>query len=166
MPIFKKALKLSSDVFTTIVIAIAFLLIITKITGIKIYNVVSGSMEPTYHAGSLIFVRKVDPFSIKKGQVITFMLSSDSIATHRVKDIVVDKEDTNEIYFITKGDANKYEDGSPVYYKNVIGTPLFSIAYLGYIVSYLQNPYTIYILTSLIIILIVLILKDIYKKKL
>ena len=42
-------------------------------------------------------------------------------------------------YFQTKGDANEVADGSPVYYKNVVGTPVFSIPYLGYLSNWLQT---------------------------
>ena len=42
-------------------------------------------------------------------------------------------------YFQTKGDANEAVDGSPVYYKNIVGTPVFSIPYLGYLSNWLQT---------------------------
>ena len=42
-------------------------------------------------------------------------------------------------YFQTKGDANDAVDGTPVHYKNVVGTPVFSIPYLGYLSSWLQT---------------------------
>ena len=42
-------------------------------------------------------------------------------------------------YFQTKGDANDDVDGSLVHHKNVVGTPVFSIPYLGYLSSWLQT---------------------------
>lgn len=34
--------------------------------GLQVFTVLSGSMEPTYHTGSLIYVKKVDPYTIKE----------------------------------------------------------------------------------------------------
>ena len=43
-------------------------------------------------------------------------------------------------YFQTKGDANNSPDGTPVYYKNVVGVPRVTIPYLGYLAHWLQTP--------------------------
>ena len=52
------------DVFTSILVAIvvimAILLVGVRVIGLNVYTVLSGSMEPTYHTGSLIYVKKVD----------------------------------------------------------------------------------------------------------
>ena len=61
------------------------------------------------------------------------------------------------IRFRTKGDANEAEDGSLVHYKNVIGTPIFSIPYLGYIADYIQHPPGMYIAISAGAVLLLLV---------
>ncbi len=48
----------------------------------------SGSMELTYHVGALIYVKEVDPSEIQVGDAITFLPSEDTVATHRVVEIV------------------------------------------------------------------------------
>ena len=63
-----------------------------------------------------------------------------TVATHRIVDVVQDETDPSVIRFRTKGDANEAEDGSLVHYKNVIGTPVFTVPKLGYLASYIQNP--------------------------
>ena len=60
-------------------------------------------------------------------------------------EVVPDQEDPSVIRFRTKGDANEAEDGGLVHYKNVIGTPVFTIPYLGYVTSYIQHPPGTYI---------------------
>ena len=52
------------------------------------------------------------------------------------------------IRYRTKGDANDAEDGALVHYKNVIGSPVFTIPYLGYVANYIQNPPGTYIAIS------------------
>ena len=61
------------------------------------------------------------------------------------------------IRFRTKGDANEAEDGSLVHYKNVIGTPIFSIPYLGYVADYIQHPPGMYIAISAGAVLLLLV---------
>ena len=155
------------DLFTTILVVMAILLALAlvgaRLAGLGVYTVLSGSMEPVYHTGSLIYVKDVDPAEIKEGQVITFMLSEDLIATHRVVEVVPDEEDAAVIRFRTKGDANDAVDGSLVHYKNVIGTPIFSIPYLGYVANYIQNPPGTYIAIAVgAVLLILLFLPDLF----
>jgi len=139
-----KTLKKVWDGVTTIlVICIAVLAVLLagpRLMGMQVLTVLSGSMEPVYHVGSLIYVKDVDPFTLKEGDVITYMLSEDTLSTHRIVGVVPDEEDTSVIRFRTKGDANDAEDATLVHYKNVVGTPVFTIPYLGYIANYIQHP--------------------------
>ena len=144
----KKIWNVISSILVALVVLLALLLVGARVVGLQVFTVLSGSMEPTYHTGSLIYVKKVDPYTITDGQAITFMLDENTVATHRVVGIVPDEEDPTVIRFRTKGDANEAEDGSLVHYKNVIGTPIFSIPYLGYVADYIQHPPGMYIAIS------------------
>lgn len=163
-----KALKIVWNGFTTLlvtlVVILAILLVGVRVVGLTPYVVLSGSMEPTYHTGSLIYVKKVDPFTLEPGTAITFMMDEDTIATHRVVGVVPDEEDASVIRFRTKGDANEAEDGTLVHYKNVIGTPVFSIPYLGYISDYITNPPGMYIgFTALALLILLLFAPDLLR---
>lgn len=159
----KKIWNVISSILVALVVLLALLLVGARVVGLQVFTVLSGSMEPTYHTGSLIYVKKVDPYTIEEGQPITFMLDEDTIATHRVVGIVPDEEDPTVIRFRTKGDANDAEDGSLVHYKNVIGTPIFSIPYLGYIADYIQHPPGMYITISAGAVLLLLVfLPDVF----
>ena len=122
----KKLLQIISTILVALVVLLAVALVGVRLAGIRTFTVLSGSMEPTYHVGSLIYVKKVDSAAIRPGQVITFMLDENTVATHRVVEVVPDEDDPSTLRFRTKGDANEAEDGSLVHYKNVIGTPIFS----------------------------------------
>lgn len=152
----KKIWNAVSSVAVALVVILAILLVGARLVGLQVFTVLSGSMEPTYHVGSLIYVKKVDPYTIEVGQPITFMLDEDTVATHRVVGIVPDEEDPTVIRFRTKGDANDAEDGSLVHYKNVVGTPVFSIPRLGYVASYIQHPPGMYVAISGCAILVLL----------
>lgn len=140
METFKKVWNGMTTVLVLLVAILAVLLVGTRFIGLMPFTVLSGSMEPVYSAGDLIYVKEVDPFELEEGTIITFMLSEDTIATHRIVEVVPDAEDDTVIRFKTKGDANESEDGGLVYYKNVIGTPIFSVPKLGYVANFIQEP--------------------------
>ena len=134
--------------FTTLLVVLVVLLAIAlvgvRLVGLQVFMVLSGSMEPTYHVGSLIYVKQVDPAEVKVGDPITFVLNEDLVvATHRVVDISVDEEGV--IRYYTKGDANDSPDGAPVHQANLLGEPVFSIPYLGYVANFIQHPPGTYI---------------------
>lgn len=150
-----------TTVLVAIVVILAALLVGARLVGFQVFTVLSGSMEPAYHTGSLIYVKDVEYTEIKAGQVITFMLDEDTVATHRVVEVVPDETDPAVLRYRTKGDANDVEDGSLVHYKNVIGSPVFTIPYLGYLANYIQNPPGMYIAISVgAVILLLVFLPD------
>ena len=161
----KKLWSVLSTLIVIAVVALAILLAGVRIVGLTPYVVLSGSMEPTYHTGSLIYDKKVDPFTLKEGDVITFMVSEDTLATHRIVGVVPDEDEPGTIRFRTKGDANDAEDGTLVHYKNVVGTPVFTIPYLGYFSNWITHAPGKYIaITAAVVFLILLFLPDMLKK--
>ena len=162
-----KKIKRIWDVITTvlvgIVVLLAILLVGARVIGLQVFTVLSGSMEPTYHTGSLIYVKEVDTSDLEMGEVITFMLNEDTVATHRIVEVVPDETDSSVIRFRTKGDANNAEDGSLVHYKNVIGTPIFTIPYLGYVANYIQSTPGMYVaIAAGAILLLLVFLPDLF----
>lgn len=122
------------------VLVCAAALVGVKLFGISPYTVLSGSMEPTYHVGSLIYVTDVDADDLKVGDPITYVIEGGTVVTHRIIEIIPDYGENGELGFKTKGDANKTEDGTPVHENNVLGKPIFTIPLLGYVAFYVQNP--------------------------
>lgn len=160
--IMSKTIKRIWDYITTALVAIAVILAVllagVRLVGLQPMQVLSGSMEPTYHVGSLIYVKAVDYTGLAAGDVITFMLDEDTLATHRIVEVVPDENDPTVLRYRTKGDNNDAVDGSLVHYKNVVGTPVFSIPQLGYFANYIQNPPGTYIAISVGAILLLLVL--------
>ena len=153
----KKIWEGVTTILVALVVILAVLLVGVRLFGLQVFTVLSGSMEPTYHTGALIYVKEVDYKEIEPGQVITFMLDEDTIATHRVVEVVPDNEDPTVLRYKTKGDANDAEDGSLVHYKNVLGSPVFTIPYLGYLANFIQHPPGMYIAISVGAILLILV---------
>ena len=154
-----------TTVMVVLVLILAILLVGVRFVGLKPFVVLSGSMEPTYHVGSLIYVREADPQDLQPGDAITFLATETTVVTHRIADVVPDEDDPDTLWFITKGDANQSEDASPVHYRNVIGKAVFSIPYLGYLSHYIQNPPGLYIALGVGAVMLILAFMPTGKKK-
>lgn len=140
-----KILKLLSTFILVGLVIMAVLLVGIKLFGLQIYTVLSGSMEPTYHTGSLLYVKETDPKQLEVGDIITFKINENLTATHRIIELVADDKNADIIRFKTKGDANDTADGSLVESDNVVGKPIFFIPYLGYVAAYIQQPPGLYV---------------------
>ncbi len=146
-------------------VILAALLVGSRLFGFHVFSVLSGSMEPTYHVGSVIFVRPTPAEQIQVGQPITFLIDDNVTATHRVVEILPGEADPSELFFRTKGDANTAADGTPVYWKNVVGVPVYSIPYLGYAVNYVQHPPGLYVaIAAIAVLLLAMFLPEIFRK--
>ena len=169
--VLKKVWDISSSILVGVVVLFAVLLIGVRLFGVQVYSVISGSMEPEYPVGSLIYVKEVKPSEVQVGDVITFVLSNKTPATHRV--IAIDKD--NQLFY-TQGDANYqindetgekvYMEDPPVHFNYLIGKPVFKIPVLGYIAYYIQHPPGMYIaIAAGAILLILVFLPDLFKKE-
>ena len=140
---------------------LAILLAGVRLVGLKPYVVMSGSMEPVYHVGSVIYVKPCTAEAVQVGDPITFVMNDDlTVATHRVTRIDEDGE-----HFYTKGDANQAEDGTPVYSKNLIGKPVYSIPKLGYLSDWITSSPGKYItISAAAAVIILMFFPDILRK--
>lgn len=147
----KKIFNIISTFIFIVLIVLAGILFVPKAFNVQPTAVLSGSMEPTYPVGSLIFVdHNISKEDIEVGKAITFKISDTTLVTHRVVEI----NDKGE--YVTKGDANKSNDGDAVKFENVVGMPKFVIPYLGYIASYATTTSGMILLVTIILVLILL----------
>ncbi|MBE6541745.1 MAG: signal peptidase I [Ruminococcaceae bacterium] len=153
----KKVWNIAAWCLVAMVVILAILLAGVRVFGFRVFAVLSGSMEPEFMTGSLIYVREVDTDELEVKDVITFMLDENTVATHRIVGLVESEEEPGLMLFKTKGDANQDEDGTPVHPKNVIGQPTFTIPYLGYVAAFIQNPPGTYVAISIGAILVLLV---------
>lgn len=157
MKAIKKISNALGAVVVVLVVALALALVGVRLIGLKPFVVLSGSMEPAYHVGSLVYVKSVDYKELKVGDPITYMVSEDTVVTHRIIEVLPDEDDPETIRYFTQGDANTTPDAVSVHYKNIIGMPVFSIPYLGYVANYIQNPPGMYVAIAAGAILILLV---------
>ena len=156
--------------FTTamlvLVILLAFALVGVRLLGLQVYTVLSGSMEPEYPVGSLLYVKEVDCHDLQVGDDITFRATDSIVVTHRITEIVSDAETPGSLKFRTKGLANASEDANPVPDRKVLGTPVLAVPYLGYLAYYIQRPPGIYMAIAVgAILLLSSFLPDLFSKE-
>ena len=169
MKVLKKIWSIVSTILVVLVVLCAVFLMGSRLIGYQVFTVLSGSMEPAYYPGDLLYVKEVPIADIKVGDPLTFVLNEDLVvATHRVIEIktITDDEGQRATYFLTKGDNNETADNEPVHEKNVIGVPQFHIPKLGYVSDFVQHPPGLYITLAVGVILIILVfLPDMFGKK-
>ena len=112
--------------------------------GVRIFEVASGSMEPTLKINDVLLV-KVNVDDLKKDDIIAYK-SENSIITHRI--VMINDND-----LIVKGDANNTVD-SPIKKEQVIGKVIKVFPHLGIWKKVLTEP------KILILIFITLLLFD------
>lgn len=94
------------------------------------YVVLSGSMEPAIHVGSLIISTAVDPKTLEVGDVVTYTRPGDQESiTHRIVQV---KGSAQGRTFITQGDANGAPDTGEVHFDHFAGKVQASVPYVGY----------------------------------
>lgn len=150
----RKVCKVISNVLIVLLVATVLILVVPRLFGVKMFGVLSGSMEPEYSVGDLIYAVPTDAEKIEEGDVISFLLNEDgTVATHRV--VEIDREN-KQIY--TKGDANELSDGRPVSYENVLGVVKFSLPVVGKMIVYMNTTPGKIITVTIILALILLIM--------
>ncbi|MCL2461442.1 MAG: signal peptidase I [Defluviitaleaceae bacterium] len=126
--------KIISSLILIVLLAALAVFGLPRLFGVKMFNVTSGSMTPAYKVGSVVYAFPAKFDEIKVGDVISFMLNADTVATHRVTQIDIENQ-----AFTTKGDANGDPDGKAVSYQNVIGVVRFSLPKIGWTLEYLST---------------------------
>lgn len=124
-------------ILALVVVAVSSAFPAFKILGeLKLFVVQSGSMEPAIKTGSVVLIQKKDTYSI--GEIITFLNSGgkSETTTHRV---VQSKLENGQEVFTTKGDANTGKDRERAKAQNILGKVVYTIPYLGYVVSFTRT---------------------------
>ena len=111
--------------------------------GYGMANVLSGSMEPTFSKGTLLFVK--DTRNIKEGDIVVYQ-SGQELIVHRVI-AIKDKK------IITKGDANNIAD-QPFDKTQIKGKVIGFVPVLGSIAAILKTPLAMIMIIILALFLI------------
>lgn len=146
-----KVCNILSTVILAVLLVLAMLFIVPMVLGYTELAVLSGSMEPNIHVGSIVYVdQSVQGDELEVGDVVTYSLQSGTYVTHRV--ISVDDEAG---MMVTQGDANDAPDGE-IAYSSLVGRVKFHLPYLGYISTNIRTSKGIMAITVLVVVIILL----------
>ena len=143
MDIIRKIVHILANIIY-VLITVYLVVCIPMIFGHTPVVVLSGSMEPKYKVGSVIYYKKVSEKELKEEDVITFNVDNKTIS-HRIASI-----DNGLIE--TKGDANNTSDVHKIRYKNIKGkVGNISIPYIGYYIKIVNDNLTLVVIVTVII---------------
>lgn len=165
----KKALNIAGKVVTVLILVFTiFVMIFTVVSvntvgkenasifGYKANKVLSDSMKDTFAVGDLEISKKVDPNTLKVGDVITFQsidpANYGAVVTHKIREITTYE---GLPAFVTYGTTTGVNDAYPVPFENVLGQYKFRLPKMGYFFEFLCSPagyFTIILIPFLLLI--------------
>ncbi|HLE82307.1 MAG TPA: signal peptidase I [Dehalococcoidia bacterium] len=118
-----------------------------RIWGYQTYVIYGSSMEPTIKLGSLVVAEPANVDDLQVGDIIVFRSPSNgTTVTHRIVGI---REEDDQRYFQTKGDASNGGDPLEVSLENGVQQVAYDLPYLGYFVDFANSTLGIVLLLVL-----------------
>ncbi len=168
----KKAWKIISTALVWIVVVTAvFMMIFTIVSvntfdrndrelfGFRCYIILSDSMSATdFAAGDLVLVKKVDPTTLKEGDIISYQSQSSenygATVTHKIRAKTTDANGNPG--FITYGTTTGVDDETVVTYPFILGKYQMALPKVGTFFRFLKTPqgYIVCILIPFLLLII------------
>lgn len=134
MEILKKVVRFLAIGTTVIAMLSGVLIAGSRIIGYPPYIILSGSMEPEIPTGSLVFINTHER-NPEEGDVIAYRLSDGVMVVHRVVDY-----DEDQGLYTMKGDQNDMPDAAQITNKEIMGSYVLCIPYMGYVMQKIEYP--------------------------
>ena len=143
----KILLKILNGIFILLVLAFVATVYLQRISNNKVsffnyrmFTVVTGSMEPKYKIGDVLFSKDVEPSEVKVGDAISYLgkvgIFKDKIITHEV--VKITKEESGKYLFNAKGRTNIIED--PIVHEDQLyGVVVFKSEILSFIYKIIKT---------------------------
>lgn len=122
--------------------------------GHSILRVSSESMEPELNIGDIIMVKRVDPSTLKKGDVITYKGTEGPVAGKMITHQIVSEpyEEGGVYYFTTRGIKEGAIDDPEINDSQILGKVLYKIPILGSLYDFFSKWYGLAAFGALILI--------------
>lgn len=144
------------ELIRNVLAAVAILIILAAVLCIVLQYepavVMSGSMEPVFHTGSVVLVDRKNNENVNVGDTIAFRVGG-AYVTHRI----IERRENG---YITKGDANANADPWLIGDKEVKGKVVLSIPKIGFFLKFMSSIPGMIILACMIICMGLLSLLD------
>ena len=131
----KNYLRLVSSVMLLGVIVLSVLILGVRLLGYQTFPVIDDDMAPTYRLGSLAYVKKVEEKEITQGTIISYRSGQGASTSMQRVGEVLDGGNS----FRTLVDKESSIETKDIPLADVIGSPAFSIPFLGYFAVLIAN---------------------------
>ncbi len=101
-----------------------------SVLGMRLFRIVSGSMEPKYGAGDYVVSFETETEKLMTDDIIAFVSNEGETAGEVIVHRIVSKSDDGT--FITRGDANPIDDYSTVRDEQIVGKVVFRVTLFKY----------------------------------
>ena len=128
-------INLVSTVLLVMVVVLSLLFIGVRLLGYDTYPVLDDEMSPTYRLGSLAYVKKVEEKEITQGTIISYRSGEGASTSMQRVGEVLDGGNS----FRTLVDKESSIETKDIPLADVIGSPAFSIPFLGYFAVLIAN---------------------------
>lgn len=156
--------RIVNIVFVVVVLSLAaytFLMakypdVTAQVTGYRLYAVLTDSMEPRIPTFSLVCTKVVDskePLHLKKGDIITFKadrFGDDILLTHHFNK--TEKDFQGNTIYRTNAEGKDNLDMYKTLRKDIVGTYVFHIPFIGKIFLFLKSKFGILLYAELAVI--------------
>ena len=124
-----KKLKTTLSIILTVILLLVIIFNILSalsipVFGFRLYQVITGSMEPEIKVNDYIIIKKCNEYN--KNDIVTYIDNEGSYVTHRIVDI-------QDEMITTKGDFNNTND-EPIEKTRIIGKVVFKLRLFKYII--------------------------------
>ena len=157
-------LKRLADLALTIgaVVGVGCLLVVVAgpLLGVSAQFVRSGSMEPDFGTGALVFAREASVSDLTEGDVVSIQTEGSRI-THRIVEI---HRDGDMATLTLQGDANRNPD-TRTHTVSSADRVFLDVPWLGYPLGWLRAPLGMIILAGLAVVLLVRLLRGVWRER-
>ena len=147
-------LKVIKVCFAVMMIAFILMVLLQRVSNnrvslfnLRIFTVVSGSMEPKYKIGDVLISMETKPEDMKVGDTISYIGERGTVAgkiiTHQVESI--DKDLNYKYVFHTKGLANDISDIYPVTEDQVYGVVVYKVFLLSLVYKVIGTTWGLFV---------------------
>ena len=130
------AKKICTLVLAGLLAVTTTMLLLLPVFGYRFLNVRSPSMEPAFNMGDMIVVKPCKPEQVRIGDDITYYQSSiyleqDVLITHRVQEILTERDGEQGLWFITQGLNHATIPDPPVEASQLVGKVALRLPWIG-----------------------------------
>lgn len=156
----KIASKILYQILVVVCLVVAAVIILQKVTdsnrsiaGYRIFRVITGSMEPEYEVGEVVISKEVDPKKIKVGDDIVYLGNfgeySGKIIMHSV--VSIDTDENGNLNFHAKGLRSSSVEDPQIKANQIYGVVKFKSGILTILYKLATNIYSLFVITSILV---------------